>query len=152
AAVAQRPVAERALPRGRRRARGRALRALRDRRRDRRLRRRADELRAAPPARPSSRAGLPVRFRPAVARRPRRPRAAAPHAQAAAARGAALRGTGPAHPAPPWGAGEALFAEACRQGWEGVIAKRADSPYRATRSKDWLKFKCEKGQELVIGG
>jgi bifunctional non-homologous end joining protein LigD len=49
-------------------------------------------------------------------------------------------------------AGEALFAEACRKGWEGVIAKRADSPYRATRSRDWLKFKCEKGQELVIGG
>ena len=48
--------------------------------------------------------------------------------------------------------GEALFAEACRKGWEGVIAKRADSPYRTTRSKDWLKFKCEKGQELVIGG
>jgi ATP-dependent DNA ligase len=34
----------------------------------------------------------------------------------------------------------------------GVIAKRAASPYRATRSKDWLKFKCEHGQELVIGG
>jgi DNA ligase D-like protein (predicted ligase) len=49
-------------------------------------------------------------------------------------------------------AGEALFAEACRKGWEGVVAKRADSPYRSTRSKDWLKFKCEKGQELVIGG
>jgi bifunctional non-homologous end joining protein LigD len=48
--------------------------------------------------------------------------------------------------------GEALFEEACRKGWEGVIAKRADSPYRTTRSKDWLKFKCEKGQELVIGG
>jgi bifunctional non-homologous end joining protein LigD len=50
------------------------------------------------------------------------------------------------------GAGEALFAEACRKGWEGVIAKRADSPYRSTRSRDWLKLKCEKGQELVIGG
>jgi DNA ligase D-like protein (predicted ligase) len=49
-------------------------------------------------------------------------------------------------------AGEALFAEACRKGWEGVIAKRADSAYRATRSRDWLKFKCDKGQELVIGG
>jgi bifunctional non-homologous end joining protein LigD len=49
-------------------------------------------------------------------------------------------------------AGEALFADACRRGWEGVIAKRAESPYRATRSRDWLKFKCDKGQELVIGG
>jgi bifunctional non-homologous end joining protein LigD len=50
------------------------------------------------------------------------------------------------------GAGEEMFRHACRQGWEGVIAKRADSPYRATRSRDWLKFKCEAGQELVIGG
>ncbi len=48
--------------------------------------------------------------------------------------------------------GEALFKEACRKGWEGLIAKRADSPYVATRSRDWLKFKCEHGQELVIGG
>jgi bifunctional non-homologous end joining protein LigD len=48
--------------------------------------------------------------------------------------------------------GEAMFKEACRKGWEGIIAKRADSPYRATRSRDWLKFKCEAGQELVIGG
>ncbi len=48
--------------------------------------------------------------------------------------------------------GETMFREACRKGWEGVVAKRADSPYRATRSRDWLKFKCEAGQELVIGG
>jgi bifunctional non-homologous end joining protein LigD len=50
------------------------------------------------------------------------------------------------------GAGEAMFDEACRRGWEGVIAKRADSPYRDARSRDWLKLKCEAGQELVIGG
>jgi DNA ligase D-like protein (predicted ligase) len=48
--------------------------------------------------------------------------------------------------------GRELFAEACRKGWEGLIAKRADSPYRATRSRDWLKLKCAKGQELVVGG
>ena len=48
--------------------------------------------------------------------------------------------------------GETLFTEACRKGWEGLIAKRADSPYSETRSRDWLKFKCEQGQELVIGG
>jgi bifunctional non-homologous end joining protein LigD len=48
--------------------------------------------------------------------------------------------------------GEAMFTEACRKGWEGVIAKRADSPYRESRSREWLKFKCEAGQELVIGG
>ena len=48
--------------------------------------------------------------------------------------------------------GEAYFNEACRKGWEGLIAKRADSPYVSTRSRDWLKFKCEHGQELVVGG
>lgn len=50
------------------------------------------------------------------------------------------------------GEGEAFFAEACRKGWEGLIAKRADSPYVTTRSRDWLKFKCARGQEMVIGG
>jgi DNA ligase D-like protein (predicted ligase) len=50
------------------------------------------------------------------------------------------------------GDGEAFFAEACRKGWEGLIAKRADSPYTATRSRDWLKLKCEHAQEMVIGG
>lgn len=48
--------------------------------------------------------------------------------------------------------GEEFFKYACKHGWEGLIAKRADSPYVTTRSKDWLKFKCEHGQELVIGG
>jgi bifunctional non-homologous end joining protein LigD len=49
--------------------------------------------------------------------------------------------------------GEAFFREACRKGWEGLIAKRADSPYASrARSRDWLKLKCEHGQELVIGG
>ena len=48
--------------------------------------------------------------------------------------------------------GEELFEEACRKGWEGLIAKRADSVYTDGRSRDWLKFKCEQGQELVIGG
>jgi len=48
--------------------------------------------------------------------------------------------------------GEAYFRQACASGWEGVIAKRADAPYRAGRTRDWLKFKCETGQEFVIGG
>jgi bifunctional non-homologous end joining protein LigD len=48
--------------------------------------------------------------------------------------------------------GEAMYAEACRKGWEGVIAKRADSAYIHGRSHDWLKFKCSAEQELVIGG
>jgi len=48
--------------------------------------------------------------------------------------------------------GEAYYRQACESGWEGLIAKRADAPYRAGRTKDWLKFKCETGQEFVIGG
>jgi DNA ligase D-like protein (predicted ligase) len=50
------------------------------------------------------------------------------------------------------GDGVDYYEEACRKGWEGLIAKRADSPYATTRSRDWLKFKCEHGQEFVIGG
>jgi DNA ligase D-like protein (predicted ligase) len=48
--------------------------------------------------------------------------------------------------------GEAFYAEACRRGWEGLIAKRVDAPYSGGRSRDWLKFKCAAEQELVIGG
>ena len=48
--------------------------------------------------------------------------------------------------------GEELFRDACRKGLEGVIAKRADSPYSGKRSRDWLKLKCHAEQELVIGG
>jgi bifunctional non-homologous end joining protein LigD len=48
--------------------------------------------------------------------------------------------------------GEELFRDACRKGLEGLMAKRADSPYRATRSSDWRKLKCHAEQELVIGG
>jgi DNA ligase D-like protein (predicted ligase) len=44
------------------------------------------------------------------------------------------------------------YRQACRKGWEGVIAKRYDSMYVSARSKDWLKFKCVSEQELVIGG
>jgi DNA ligase D-like protein (predicted ligase) len=48
--------------------------------------------------------------------------------------------------------GERFYEEACRKGWEGLIAKRADSPYVSSRSRDWLKLKCEQGQEMVVGG
>lgn len=37
-------------------------------------------------------------------------------------------------------------------GWEGVIAKRRDSPYEHKRSKHWLKMKCELTQDFVVGG
>jgi bifunctional non-homologous end joining protein LigD len=50
------------------------------------------------------------------------------------------------------GDGAALLAEACRDGWEGLIAKRLGTPYVSARSRDWLKLKCTRAQELVIGG
>lgn len=48
--------------------------------------------------------------------------------------------------------GPELLADACRRGWEGLIAKRADSTYQTRRSGDWLKLKCARGQEFVVGG
>ena len=99
----------------------------------------------------SGRAGLLLRLRHAARRRRGRHRAAAARAQGAAAR--ALAFDGPIRLTPHRNRdGEAFFAEACRKGWEGLIAKRADSPYTHGRSRDWLKFKCSAEQELVIGG
>src|SRR3954464_3776419 len=40
----------------------------------------------------------------------------------------------------------------CREGWEGVVAKRRDSVYEHRRSPHWLKMKYEASQELVVGG
>jgi bifunctional non-homologous end joining protein LigD len=48
--------------------------------------------------------------------------------------------------------GEAFYHYACSRGWEGLIAKRAASPYRGGQSSDWLKFKCVRDQEFVVGG
>ncbi len=50
------------------------------------------------------------------------------------------------------GGGLKYFDEACKKGWEGLIAKRGDGPYAHGRSEDWLKFKCVENQEFVIGG
>ena len=44
------------------------------------------------------------------------------------------------------------WERACQEGWEGVIAKRRDSPYEHRRSPHWLKMKCEASQEFVVGG
>ena len=50
------------------------------------------------------------------------------------------------------GPSRAAYERACSEGWEGVIAKRADAPYRSGRSRDWLKLKCLFEQEMVVGG
>jgi DNA ligase D-like protein (predicted ligase) len=48
--------------------------------------------------------------------------------------------------------GEAAFRAACEERWEGLVAKRAASPYTHARSKDWLKFKCSNEQEFIVIG
>jgi bifunctional non-homologous end joining protein LigD len=50
------------------------------------------------------------------------------------------------------GEGARFFAEACRMGLEGIVSKRRDGPYREGRTRDWLKVKCVREQEVVIGG
>lgn len=48
--------------------------------------------------------------------------------------------------------GELYFKQACKDKWEGLIAKKQDSTYVSKRSSHWLKFKCSNEQEFVIGG
>ncbi|MBP1294272.1 non-homologous end-joining DNA ligase [Bradyrhizobium elkanii] len=51
------------------------------------------------------------------------------------------------------GGGEKFFAEAERKRLEGIMAKRADSPYASgRRTADWLKVKTAQRQEVVIAG
>ena len=45
-----------------------------------------------------------------------------------------------------------LLQNACRMRLEGMIGKRADSPYVSRRSPTWIKLKCTQRQEFVIGG
>jgi len=46
----------------------------------------------------------------------------------------------------------AFMEVACAQGLEGVVAKRADSPYPVGRTRSWIKVKCRRSQEFVVGG
>jgi DNA ligase D-like protein (predicted ligase) len=48
--------------------------------------------------------------------------------------------------------GEAAYRAACERGDEGVIAKLTDAPYEGRRSSNWLKLKCSRDQEFVVGG
>ena len=85
----------------------------------------------------------------------RRPRPHRPAAARAQARRCAERSTSTARSATRRTAtstARSSSARPARKGWEGLIAKRADSPYVHGRSGDWLKLKCSFEQELVIGG
>ena len=64
-----------------------------------------------------------------------------------------LPGTGPVRlsavlPGDP----ASLLASACRMGLEGLIGKRLNAPYRAGRSADWIKLKCQQSDEFVVAG
>ncbi len=50
------------------------------------------------------------------------------------------------------GGGLELFQRSCASGQEGVIAKDGSAPYQRSRSKSWLKWKCVRQQEFVVGG
>ncbi|MBX3573041.1 MAG: DNA ligase D [Mesorhizobium sp.] len=45
-----------------------------------------------------------------------------------------------------------VFRQVCAAGHEGIVAKRADDPYRSGRGRSWLKVKCTRRQEFVVGG
>ena len=44
------------------------------------------------------------------------------------------------------------WERACREGWEGVIAKHRHSLYESRRSAQWLKMKCEVTADFIVGG
>lgn len=50
------------------------------------------------------------------------------------------------------GHADEVFRSMCRAGQEGIVSKRADDPYRSGRVGSWLKIKCSRRQEFVIGG
>lgn len=48
--------------------------------------------------------------------------------------------------------GPELFDRACELGGEGIVSKRVDSTYVSGRTREWVKVKCTRRQELVVGG
>jgi bifunctional non-homologous end joining protein LigD len=50
------------------------------------------------------------------------------------------------------GHGDEVFRVACSRGMEGIISKRADSPYRSGRGNAWLKIKAQDTREFVVVG
>lgn len=50
------------------------------------------------------------------------------------------------------GKGKTVYEQACGMKLEGLVCKRINSPYERRRSRNWLKVKCIKRQEFVVGG
>jgi bifunctional non-homologous end joining protein LigD len=50
------------------------------------------------------------------------------------------------------GRGPDFLRAACELNLEGIVSKRADARYEQRRSRTWVKVKCVRRQEFVIGG
>ncbi|HUK66260.1 MAG TPA: DNA ligase D [Anaeromyxobacteraceae bacterium] len=48
--------------------------------------------------------------------------------------------------------GELLWEAVRSRGLEGLVAKRADAPYRAGRSPDWIKVRGERSGDFIVVG
>jgi bifunctional non-homologous end joining protein LigD len=48
------------------------------------------------------------------------------------------------------GEGDEIFRNACKLNLEGLVAKRADAPYRSGRQESWIKLKCKKSETFPI--
>src|SRR5437773_1274675 len=48
--------------------------------------------------------------------------------------------------------GEALYEQVVKMGLEGIVAKKADAPYRAGRSPNWLKIRADRTDDFVVVG
>jgi bifunctional non-homologous end joining protein LigD len=47
------------------------------------------------------------------------------------------------------GDGQEMFEHAAKLGWEGIVSKRADAPYRSERTEAWLKVKVVQREKFV---
>jgi bifunctional non-homologous end joining protein LigD len=50
------------------------------------------------------------------------------------------------------GDGAAMYAKALKSGWEGIVSKKVDSPYRGSRNGDWVKVKARPSDEFAVVG
>src|SRR5438034_1636688 len=48
--------------------------------------------------------------------------------------------------------GEALYEQVVKMGLEGIVAKKADAPYRTGRSPNWLKIRADRTDDFVVVG
>lgn len=60
---------------------------------------------------------------------------------------------GPTRYSEHWkGGGDRAIAKACQEGYEGLVSKKANAPYRSGRGMTWIKSKCSGNDEFIIAG